>query len=88
VYQFTPLMRAVDNYHLKAATLLLQKEVADVNHTDESDNTALHFAVANQQREMVALLLKHGADPLHENRDGITPKQMARDSDAITDLFN
>lgn len=87
VYRFTPLMRAVDNTHLQAATLLLEKGNVNVNHTDESGNSALHFAVANAQHEMVSLLLTFGASPKQANRDGITPLQMASKKPQLLALF-
>jgi ankyrin repeat protein len=77
VYGFTPLMRAVDNNHLLAATVLLSTAGIDVNHGDESDNTALHYAVANGKVRMVELLLQHGARRTIKNRDGLSPEAMA-----------
>ena len=76
VYGFTPLMRAVDNNHLMVATVLLNTAGIDVNHGDESDNTALHYAVANGKVRMVELLLKHGARRTVTNRDGLSPEAM------------
>lgn len=87
VYRFTPLMRAVDNQHISSAQVLLKEGRAGVEFADESDNTALHFAVANNQRVLVELLLRHGADPLQANRDGITPSDLAKQSSTVADLF-
>lgn len=87
VYRFTPLMRAVDNRHVASARVLLTDGQAGVEFKDESDNSALHFAVANQQRELVQLLLDHGADALQTNRDGITPSDLAEQSETVADLF-
>jgi len=87
VYRFTPLMRAVDNRHVAAATTLLKEGKARVDFKDESDNTALHFAVANDQRVLVELLLSYDADPLQANRDGITPADLAMQSENVADLF-
>lgn len=88
VYRFTPLMRAVDNGHVESVEVLLTIGKAGVDFYDESENTALHFAVANNQRVVVQLLLAHGANPLHANRDGITPKQLAQQQPMLIDLFN
>jgi len=87
VYRFTPLMRAVDNRHEASARVLLTDGQAGVDFKDESANSALHFAVANQQRTVVKLLLDHGADPLQANRDGITPSDLAEQSETVADLF-
>ena len=87
VYRFTPLMRAVDNQHVDAVQILLSQAKASANFNDESGNTALHYAVANQQRAVIRLLLSHGADPSHANRDGITPIDMAKPHPALSGLF-
>lgn len=87
VYRFTPLMRAVDNRHVESARVLLKQGHAGVEFKDESDNTALHFAVANDQRVLVQLLLSHGADPLQANRDGITPTDLVKPFSTVFDLF-
>lgn len=87
VYGFTPLMRAVDNTHFNAARILLDEGGADVAFTDESGNSALHFAAANKQRETIELLLSYGANPLQTNRDGITPKDIAKNDAALSSLF-
>jgi len=88
VYGFTPLMRAVDNTHFSAAKILLVQGGADVAFTDESGNSALHFATANKQQVTVELLLSHGANPLQKNRDGITPVDIAKDDSALLLLFD
>lgn len=88
VYRFTPLMRAVDNQHLESAQVLLNIGNASVDFKDESDNTALHFAVANKQQALVELLLDHGANPLHANRDGITPENLANQQPALAELIS
>jgi len=87
VYRFTPLMRAVDNRHHRSAQVLLEQGQASVDFKDESDNTALHFAVANKHVELVELLLSYGANPLHANRHGITPRDLAKPFPVIAKLF-
>jgi len=87
VYRFTPLMRAVDNQHTNAIQVLLLLGKAGVNFKDESDNTALHFAVANQQSDVIKLLLQHGADPSQANRDGITPADLAKQHPRLSKIF-
>ncbi len=87
VYRFTPLMRAVDNQHTDSVKILLSQGQAAVNFKDESDNTALHFAVANKQSSVIKLLLHHGADPLQANRDGITPTDLAKQHPDLSGIF-
>jgi len=88
VYRFTPLMRAVDNRHTESIKILLVEGQAGVNFKDESGNSALHFAVANKQRDVVKLLLNHGANPTQANRDGITPIDLAETYPEISPLFD
>ena len=91
VYRFTPLMRAVDNNHLSAARLLIEKAQANVNAVDEYDNTPLHHAVSvsleTGQSGMVELLLDAGASALSKNREGVTPLAIASKSEALSSLL-
>lgn len=52
---------------------LLLSRGADVHATDESQQTALWWAVNRGDDIAVPILLDHGADPLHENINGRTP---------------
>ena len=40
--------------------------------------TPLHVAVSNGNKDMVALLVSRGADPLFESQSGLTPLAMAK----------
>ncbi len=77
VYGFTPLMRAVDNNHNDSVVRLLNVESADVHWQDEVANTALHYAVANQNIANIKQLISAGAKPLIKNLSGDTPWSMA-----------
>ncbi len=88
VYRLTPLMRAVDNEQLAAVNVLLADSAVEVNSLDESDSSALHYAVANKNKIVVALLLAHGADPNLVNRKGLTPLAMASELPDILPLLN
>ena len=44
-----------------------------VNQADKMGSTALCKSVFRDHIEMVKLLLEHGADPNHTNRNGETP---------------
>ncbi len=68
------LIRAVQQQSIPLTTLLLEAG-ADVNgqNEDEKGNTALHAAVKNNFPDLVALLLKAGADPNRPNVKGEAP---------------
>ena len=85
----TPLMRVWQRY--RAASLdivaLLLEAGADVNHVAVEDqdlpgSTPLHYAVDLGETELVALLLRHGADKDIENEDGDFPLDLLAYSDA------
>lgn len=64
---YTPLMSAVKLGDLDFVHFLLDNHV-QVNLRDKREQTALHFAYQNGNKEIISLLLEHGAD---ENiRDG------------------
>lgn len=76
IYGVTPLMRAIDNGHAEIALRLLRVDALAVDVYDESDNTALHYAVARGFGEIVERLLVLGANPDARNRNGQTPRTM------------
>jgi len=59
----------------KGVDALLQHPAVqqDINTADNDGNTALHHANATPNHAVVALLVKHGADPLIQNRRRETP---------------
>uniref|UniRef100_A0A061RY16 Achain crystal structure of engineered northeast structural genomics consortium target n=1 Tax=Tetraselmis sp. GSL018 TaxID=582737 RepID=A0A061RY16_9CHLO len=52
-------------------------ETGQVDARDSEGCTALHFAADRGNREMVQLLLRHGADPNAADVDGATPLHYA-----------
>lgn len=63
---------------------------SDVNRgINARQDTALHFAVYNNDVNTVKLLLENGADCNVENSRGQTPKKLAEDykKEQIIDLF-
>ena len=50
-----------------------------VNVTDSDKCTPLFEAVANKHPEVIKSLLEKGADPIHKNRFGLTPSELARE---------
>ena len=57
---------------------MLLKYAADINAQDVNGNTALHFAVLAGSEELIALLLKSGANKNIRNRWGMTPRMAAQ----------
>lgn len=77
VYGWTPLMRAVDNRHVEAVDVLLGFDSIDVNHQNETGNTAIHHAVANSDVEMTRKLVNAGIDVTLKNSAGYSAAQLA-----------
>lgn len=72
----TPLISmARVNPSIPLAELLLAQK-ANVNAKDHYGDTALHIAAKCGYADFVDLLLRHGADPVKENKDGMTPLQL------------
>ena len=76
---FTPLHFAAQEYSLGSAVELLEHG-AKVDVPNKFGNTPLGTAVfeSNGRGEMILLLRKHGADPLHLNNYGQNPIGLAR----------
>ncbi|WP_145149893.1 ankyrin repeat domain-containing protein [Paenibacillus xylanexedens] len=79
----TALIPAADRGHVNIVELLLTRSDVDVNHINNLGWTALLEAVilgdgGVRHQEIVALLLRYGADPKIADRDGITPLEHAR----------
>lgn len=70
-YGFTPLIECAITCQPKIAEQLLVRKV-DVNKSDVTGQTALHWAVDNNDLDMTRLLLEHGADPNAYNRSGLS----------------
>jgi ankyrin repeat protein len=73
----TALQQVVRYKNVALAEILLNGG-ADINKSDNNLNAPLHFAVDGEDVDMVRFLVSRGADIGAENKDGLTPKQMAR----------
>lgn len=60
-----------------AAKELITAGRANVSAADSKGRTALHFAASNDNEELVAFLLEHGADPNVQDLNGSTPLHLA-----------
>ncbi len=76
-----PLARATMLGSKEMVTMLLLFH-ADINMADATGNTALHEAARLNRREIVAILLRHQADPLRRNLAGDTPLELCRGQEA------
>lgn len=76
---FTPLHFAAQEGAIAAAGLLLAAG-AQVDAANSYGNTPLFTAVFNSRGhgELIQLLRRHGADPMHPNNTGQTPAGLAR----------
>jgi uncharacterized protein len=72
---WSPLIRAAEESNDEIAQMLLERG-ADVHHTTELGETALHRA-GGWGLEVARLLLEHGADPNAVTREGRTPLMVA-----------
>lgn len=63
--------------HTEAVRWLLSRKLfSDINATNAHGDTALHYASRKGHRQIVDLLLAHGASPAHQSEFG-TPPQVA-----------
>lgn len=76
----TLLIQAIKNYHMTAAIELSHIEEI-VNKQNNEGKTALHYAVYNGNMQLCMALMDRGADKDIKDNDGITPLDMAADSD-------
>ena len=61
----------------RAAAIELLKQHADVNAAEPDGTTALHWAVRQDDGELVDRLIKAGANVKAANRYGVTPLYLA-----------
>lgn len=88
LHSITPLHFAVKAYAPAIAHLLIIAG-APVDSPDHEGNTPLHYAVAESfgRGEMIRLLRSRGANPLHANRCGQSPLELAQNL-GLTSLFD
>ena len=72
-----PLVTAAKGDDKQAVRSLLQDKNNDVNAATADGTTALHWAVHNNDTEMVGMLLGAGAKVTAENRYGVQPLSLA-----------
>lgn len=77
-YQWSPLMRAIDNRHSSVVRYLLEREYPELNSVNENGATALHVAVEKGDVSTVRLLLDSGVDQETRDNTGRTAVDIAR----------
>ncbi|MBA2649230.1 MAG: ankyrin repeat domain-containing protein [Legionella sp.] len=70
-YGFTPLIECAITHQLDIAKKLIELKV-DINKSDVTGRTPLHWAADNDDIELVRLLLNHGANPNAYTRNGLS----------------
>lgn len=71
---------AVANKKNALLPTLINQCGAHVNHCDCDGNTALHVAACGFYLDGMSILLRAGANPLHRNLQGKTPRKVAKDA--------
>lgn len=88
--EYTPLQAAVEYGYTDIVKLLIENN-ASIEHEDIYGNTALLTAVFHFSNDikMIEILIKNGANPLHENKFGISPYSFAvkTKKNKVIDLF-
>ncbi|MEM7147666.1 MAG: ankyrin repeat domain-containing protein [Verrucomicrobiota bacterium] len=75
---------AAENNNLDAARILLESDQpVNVDATSDTGATPLHVAARSGRNELVALLLKHNADPNKKDLEGNTPLVIAANVNAV-----
>lgn len=78
-YGFTPLIFAAKAGRIKTMSRLLQEKI-NVNATTLDGHSALFYAAASGNIEMIQLLLTHGADPFLTDHDGLSAMDATNDN--------
>lgn len=80
------LLHVAAVYGHKDVVEFLLKSKADIHAKDNYGWTALHFAAFYGHKDVVAFLLEKGANLLLRNKNGKTPRDLAKNND-IKELF-
>jgi len=72
---------AITKMNVEQAKQLMELKPELVHYHDDKKRTALHLAVLFDHLRLVRLLLRHGADPYQQDREGNTPLHLACESD-------
>ena len=76
-WQYNTLHYAARQGSFTICKQMLEAGLVNVNSPTKDGTTCLHRAAAKGHKQIVALLLKHGANVSASNKDGMTPLHMA-----------
>ena len=76
--RYYPLHYSVLEKDIRLLSSLVKEKETDVNSKDNEGQTALHLSASNNFFNGMSLLLSFGADPFLKNRNGKTPKAIAK----------
>lgn len=77
-YQWSPLMRAIDNRHMGVVRYLLSLPDAVIDFKNENGSTALHISALRNDVESAVLLLALGARSDIKDNSGRIPADIAK----------
>ena len=80
-YQWSPLMRAIDNRHDSVVQYLLSLPDININATNENGSTALHVAVLKNDKGTIRQLLQAGINTSVTDAGGKTAYDIAVNSE-------
>ena len=82
----TPLMHATTNEDGKEILFTLLEEGADIDMEDSQGDTALQWAIEENEIEIVEELVYYGADIMHKNKKGISILEYAYESEETKEI--
>jgi ankyrin repeat protein len=86
--KFTPLMTSIITGHMELSIHLIKAGADVFIREPQSLKTALHFAAAKGNHELIKMLIEAKADDTAKDKDGKTPYQNAIDNGyALPDFF-
>lgn len=77
VYQWSPLMRAIDNRHTSVVNYLLSIKTLDVNNTNENGSSSLHIAATAGDIDTARQLINLGIDTSLLDKNGFSAEKIA-----------
>eukprot|EP01130_Rhizamoeba_saxonica_P002753 TRINITY_DN1250_c0_g1_i2.p1 TRINITY_DN1250_c0_g1~~TRINITY_DN1250_c0_g1_i2.p1 ORF type:complete len:138 (-),score=44.25 TRINITY_DN1250_c0_g1_i2:36-449(-) len=75
----TPLIYSIIGNHYDTASILLKDLGADPDAQNYSGDTALHLACKEDKRDLISLLIEHGASPNIPNKRNRKAIDLAKD---------
>ena len=80
ITRYSPLIVSTVNFGVKSIAIQLLDKGAFLDWPDVRGNTALHYAVMNNNKILIELFVKRGADLSLKNTDGKTALDLAKET--------